>query len=105
MAVGFARVLGLGQKEEQGYYAKHRCAIHTVHVKISKGDHFMTMFRRQYVKHVEIQRLVAASECERVHALKVRCEFKPKCYPFELVQHQVEACMDSVYIRSGHVRI
>jgi hypothetical protein len=36
----------------------------------------MTMFRRQYVKHVEIQRLVAASECERVHALKVRFEFK-----------------------------
>jgi hypothetical protein len=26
VALGFARALGLGQKEEQGYYAKHRCA-------------------------------------------------------------------------------
>jgi hypothetical protein len=51
VAAGFARTFGLGQKEEQGYYAKHR---------------------RQYVKHIEVQRLVAATECEKVHALKVR---------------------------------
>ena len=25
VAAGFARTIGLGQKEEQGYYAKHRC--------------------------------------------------------------------------------
>merc|ERR1712181_74891 len=49
VAEGFARTWG--QKQEQGYYAKHR---------------------RQYVKHVEVQRLVKASECEKVHALTVR---------------------------------
>merc|ERR1719163_835974 len=50
MAARLARNLGLGQ-EEQGYYAKHR---------------------NQYVKPLEVQRLVAASECERVHALTTR---------------------------------
>ena len=27
VAAGFARTLGLGPKEEQGYYAKHRCGV------------------------------------------------------------------------------
>ena len=46
--------------------------------EFKKTVHFPTYFRRQYVKHVEVQRLVAASECERVHALKVRYEFATK---------------------------
>merc|ERR1712203_483865 len=50
MAARLARNPGVGQ-EEQGHYAKHR---------------------RQYVKPLEVQRLVAASECERVHALTTR---------------------------------
>ena len=32
-------------------------------------------FRRQYSKPVEVQRLVAATECERVHALTARLFF------------------------------
>ena len=68
-------------------------------------------FRRQYSKPVEVQRLVAATECERVHALTARLFFTTlmsssfSLYDYVYVHHQVKACMGSFHIGRYHSRV
>ena len=67
--------------------------------------------RRQYSKPVEVQRLVAATECERVHALTARLFFTTlmsssfSLCVYVYVHHQVKACMGSFHIGRNHSRV
>ena len=96
VAEGFARTLGLGQKEEQGYYTKHRYGV----LRVNKL-YMLDLFRRQYVKHVEVQRLVKASECEKVHALTVRCVFTTKIRVFHNCNFSTKRIVHTLTCLSG----